>query len=140
MVISMLTLVPPILVAILKVMETETHLHYRGGPALRKLSHHRINVMTLTILMVICWNYVFKTRGTMCFAWGRTARSPTISSTRYSRGSRQGEKKYYDYLKKTNNFVNIQTGAKMFKNIFCTNAFKTLWNICSNDIHILFLN
>ena len=49
-----LTLVKPILVAILKVMETETHLHYRGGPALRKLSHHRINVMTMTILMVIC--------------------------------------------------------------------------------------
>ena len=42
------------LVAILKVMETETHVHYRGGPALRKLSHHRINVMTMTILMVIC--------------------------------------------------------------------------------------
>ena len=42
------------LVAILKVMETETHVHHRGCPALRKLSHHRINVMTMTILMVIC--------------------------------------------------------------------------------------
>lgn len=39
-------------------------------------------------------------RGTMCCVWGRTAKSPIISSTRSSRGNRQGEKINDDYLRK----------------------------------------
>ena len=55
MVILMLTLVPPILViAILKVMETETHVYHRRARTLRKVSQQTMIVMFMPILM-ICW-------------------------------------------------------------------------------------
>ena len=51
MVISMLTLVPPILVAILKVMETQTHVYtfIQGSTSVC----HMIVVMMMTVMMMM---------------------------------------------------------------------------------------